>query len=92
MNAAQWLKLNRESWGIESGLHQRLDISYNDDDRWRVQCGIWIFGAFRRPANSLFMEWRGVQHCAGHRDHDRLSGITKTDERRSDCYPRKSLP
>jgi len=30
------LLLNRKAWGIESGLHQRLDVSYNDD-RCRVQ-------------------------------------------------------
>jgi hypothetical protein len=62
LNAVQWLQLNRAAWGIESGLHQRLDISYNDD-RCRVQSdnGIWIFGMFRRIANSLFMEWRAAQ-------------------------------
>lgn len=62
LNAVQWLQLNRAGWGIESGLHQRLDISYNDD-RCRVQSddGIWIFGMFRRTANSLFMEWRQAQ-------------------------------
>ena len=67
LNAAQWLKLNRASWGIESGLHQRLDISYNDD-RCRVQSdnGIWIFGLFRRLANSLFMEWRANQRRPDH--------------------------
>ena len=36
LKAAQWLQLNRQGWGIESGLHQRLDVSYNDD-RCRVQ-------------------------------------------------------
>jgi hypothetical protein len=62
LNALRWLQLNRAGWGIESGLHQRLDISYNDD-RCRVQSdnGIWIFGMFRRIANSLFMEWRQAQ-------------------------------
>jgi len=62
LNAMQWLKLNRAGWGIESGLHQRLDISYNDD-RCRVQSelGIWIFGMYRRLANSLFMEWQALQ-------------------------------
>ena len=56
--AMLWLLLNRRSWGIESGLHQRLDVSYNDD-RCRVQSdqGIWILGMFRRLANSLFVEW-----------------------------------
>lgn len=67
LDALQWLKLNRAGWGIESGLHQRLDISYNDD-RCRVQSdhGIWIFGMFRRLANSLFMEWGLAQRRPDH--------------------------
>ncbi|MCI0354757.1 MAG: hypothetical protein L0099_06945 [Acidobacteria bacterium] len=67
LNALQWLKLNRAGWGIESGLHQRLDVSYQDD-RCRVQSdnGIWIFGMFRRLANSLFMEWRSAQRRPDH--------------------------
>lgn len=74
LDAAQWLRLNRAGWGIESGLHQRLDISYNDD-RCRVQSdnGIWIFGMFRRLANSLFMEWRATQR--------RPDQVTTTDFR-----------
>ena len=60
--ASQWLHLNRQGWSIESGLHQRLDVSYNDD-RCRVQSdnGLWVLGMFRRLAISLFMEWRAAQ-------------------------------
>lgn len=67
LNAQTWLRLNRQGWGIESGLHQRLDISYNDD-RCRVQSdqGMWIFGAYRRIANSLFIEWRQRQRRPEH--------------------------
>lgn len=66
--AVLWLQLNRKAWGIESGLHQRLDVSYNDD-RCRVQSnnGMWVLGMFRRIANSLFVEWskhqRRPDHC-----------------------------
>jgi hypothetical protein len=62
LKAERWLRLNRAGWGIESGLHQRLDVSYNDD-RCRVQSdnGMWVLGMFRRIANSLFMEWRAAQ-------------------------------
>jgi hypothetical protein len=62
-----WLLLNRKGWGIESGLHQRLDVSYNDD-RCRVQSdnGMWVLGMFRRTANSLFMEWRTHQRQPDH--------------------------
>jgi len=60
--AMRWLELNRKGWGIESGLHQRLDVSYNDD-RCRVQSdnGIWVLGMFRRLANSLFVQWSTQQ-------------------------------
>jgi predicted transposase YbfD/YdcC len=60
--AQLWLKLNRQGWEIESGLHQRLDVSYNDD-RCRIQNPktMLIVGMFRRLANSLFMEWRHHQ-------------------------------
>ncbi len=30
LHATQWLKDNRAAWGIESGLHQRLDVSHSD--------------------------------------------------------------
>jgi hypothetical protein len=67
LDATQWLQFNRSAWGIESGLHQRLDISYNDD-RCRVQSdkGMLILGIYRRVANSLFMEWRSLQRQPRH--------------------------
>jgi hypothetical protein len=62
LKAMDWLKLNRLGWGIESGLHQRLDVSKNDDlCRIRNTNGIWVFGMFRRLGVSLFMEWRAQQ-------------------------------
>ena len=67
LNAQQWLSLNRQGWGIESGLHQRLDVSYNDD-RCRVQDTktMLILGMYRRLANSLFMGWRQLQPRPAH--------------------------
>jgi len=67
LNAQSWLCLNRQGWGIESGLHQRLDVSYNDD-RCRVQSnkGMLILGIYRRLANSLFMEWAQRQPRPDH--------------------------
>ena len=67
LNAPQWLRLNRQGWDIESGLHQRLDCSYNDD-RCRVQNTktMLILGMYRRLANSLFMEWRQHQRRPEH--------------------------
>ena len=67
LNASQWLKVNRQGWGIESGLHQRLDVSYNDD-RCRVQnpTTLLILGIFRRLANSFFVEWQQKQRRPDH--------------------------
>ncbi len=67
LNAQSWLRLNRQGWGIENGLHQRLDVSYNDD-RSRVQSdkGMLILGIYRRVANSLFMEWAQHQRRPDH--------------------------
>jgi hypothetical protein len=62
LDAKEWLLANRQAWGIENGLHQRLDISLNDDRcRVRNAQGLWVLGMFRRLANSLFMQWRTRQ-------------------------------
>jgi len=60
--ALQWLKANRQAWGIENGTHQRLDVTLNDD-RCRVRStnGLWILGMLRRLVISLFMHWRARQ-------------------------------
>ena len=68
LNAQQWLSANRQGWGIESGLHQRLDISLNDDRcRVRNANGLWVLGMFRRLTNSLFMGWRSGQPHPEHK-------------------------
>ena len=59
LNAAQWLSDNRAAWGMESGRHQRLDVSRRDDlCRVRLPKVLRWMGLFRRISNSLFMEWR----------------------------------
>jgi hypothetical protein len=63
LEAPAWLQLNRAGFGgIENGLHQRLDVSH-DEDRCRVRHpnSMAVLGLFRRLANSLFMEWRSRQ-------------------------------
>jgi hypothetical protein len=63
LDARAWLQANRAGFGgIENGLHQRLDVSH-DDDRCRVRHpnSMLVLGLFRRLANSLFMEWRSRQ-------------------------------
>ena len=63
LDAPKWLELNRAGFGgIENGLHQRLDVSHNDDRcRIRHPYGMFVAGLFRRLSNSLFMEWRSHQ-------------------------------
>lgn len=62
LNAAQWLQDNRAAWGIESGLHQRLDVSHADDlCRVRLPKSMRVIGMFRRLSNSLCQQWRSRQ-------------------------------
>lgn len=68
LNAAQWLRANRAAWGIESGLHQRLDVSHLDDQcRVRKPKSMRVMGMFRRLSNSLFIHWRNQQQKPRHK-------------------------
>jgi hypothetical protein len=68
LDAAQWLQYNRAAWGIESGLHQRLDVSHRDDQcRVRRPKSMRVMGMFRRLNNSLFMHWRSRQNKPQHK-------------------------
>lgn len=68
LNAARWLQANRAAWGIESGLHQRLDVSHLDDQcRVRKPQSMRVVGMFRRFSNSLFMHWRSQQRRPQHK-------------------------
>jgi len=59
LSARGWLDYQRAYWGIENGLHQRLDVSANEDkSRVRHRNATWILGMFRRIAVSIFMHWR----------------------------------
>jgi len=63
LDAQKWLELNRAGFGgIENGLHQRLDVSHNDD-RCRIcsSPAMFVAGLLRRMSNSFFMEWRSHQ-------------------------------
>jgi hypothetical protein len=60
LSAPQWQTAQRAYWGIETGLHQRLDVSADEDrSRVRHRNAAWILGMFRRIGVSLFMHWRG---------------------------------
>lgn len=81
--APLWLKLNRLHWDIESGLHQRLDVSHNDDRcRIRLSPGLWVMGMFRRLSNSLFMEWRGAQTHPEHKTTTDFQSAMAEEQRR----------
>jgi len=68
LNAAQWLTYNRAAWGIESGLHQRLDVSHADDlCRVRLPKSMRVIGMFRRFSNSLCQHWRSLQKKPQHK-------------------------
>lgn len=68
LSAARWLERNRQHWGIENGLHARLDVSRRDDEcRLRNRNAVWVHGIFARLANSLFMEWRRHQPRPAHK-------------------------
>jgi hypothetical protein len=57
LDAQKWLELNRAGFGgIENGLHQRLDVSHNDDRcRIRSSPAMFVAGLLRRMSNSFFM-------------------------------------
>ena len=60
-DAPDWLTLNRQGWGIENGLPQRLAESADEDkSRVRNRQAAWVLGMYRRLADSLFMEWRNA--------------------------------
>jgi hypothetical protein len=67
LDATAWLKANRQHWGIENGLHARLDLSRNDDRcRLRTPQALGLHSIFTRLANSLFIAWRTHQPQARH--------------------------
>lgn len=58
LNAADMLKLDREYWGIEAGMHQRLDVSgLEDKSRVRTRTSAFTLCLFRRAANSFAVHW-----------------------------------
>jgi hypothetical protein len=83
LNAAQWLADNRAAWGIESGLHHRLDVSHRDDlCRVRLPKSMRLMGMFRRISNSLFMEWRSRQKNPRHKTTTDFFGAMNAEHHR----------
>lgn len=58
LNAEQMLQLDRDYWGIESGLHQRLDVSaLEDKSRVRKPKAAFNLCLFRRAGMSFAIHW-----------------------------------
>jgi len=56
--AEQWLEKNIDHWGIETGLHARLDASRHDDTcRLRKPKPLQLHAIFSRAANSICCHW-----------------------------------
>jgi len=62
MNAQQMLSSDRKYWGIENGLHQRLDVIAGED-RSRVQNpkAALNLAVIRRAVVSVAVRW--ISHC-----------------------------
>ena len=57
-----FLNLDRDYWGVESGLHQRLDCSaFEDRMRVRHKGAVHILGLFSRIGVALFIRWARKQ-------------------------------
>lgn len=58
LSPRQWLAQNINHWGIETGLHARLDASRHDDTcRLRNRRPLRLHAVFSRIANSLCCHW-----------------------------------
>lgn len=83
LDAGAWLAHNRNHWGIENGLHARLDVSRRDDQcRLRASNAVWIHGIFARLANSLFMHWRSHQPKPHHKTTTDFAASMSADHAR----------
>jgi predicted transposase YbfD/YdcC len=60
MNAEQMLKADRSYWGIETGLHLRLDVIAGEDrSRVRKSNAVMNLAVIRRAVVSLAVHWIG---------------------------------
>ena len=66
MNAEQMLKADRRYWGIETGLHLRLDVIAGEDrSRVRTRNAVMNLAVIRRAVVSLAVHW--IRHCKDRR-------------------------
>lgn len=65
MNAEQMLRSDRDYWGIENGLHQRLDVVAGEDrSRTRGNAALNL-AVIRRAVVSLAIHW--IKRCKNKR-------------------------
>ena len=58
-NAAGFLQSVRMYWEIESGLHQRLDVTAREDaSRVRNRNSLLVLGIVRRSMMGLYFDWK----------------------------------
>jgi len=73
MNAAQMLQADRRYWGIETGLHLRLDVIAGEDrSRVRKRNAVLNLAVIRRAVVSVAIHW--IRHC-GKRRQATMSGF-----------------
>jgi hypothetical protein len=62
MNPEQMLDADRKYWGIENGLHQRLDVIAGEDrSRVRHRNAALNLAVIRRAVVSVAVRW--ISHC-----------------------------
>jgi hypothetical protein len=70
LSAESFLNLDRDYWGVESGLHQRLDCSgFEDRLRVRHKVAVHILGLFSRVGVALFVCWAQKQRLVRERTY-----------------------
>lgn len=70
LSPESFLNLDRDYWGVESGLHQRLDCSgFEDRLRVRHKGAVHILGLFSRVGVALFVCWAKKQRLVRERTY-----------------------
>jgi predicted transposase YbfD/YdcC len=66
MDAQQMLQADRRYWGIETGLHLRLDVIAGEDrSRVREPNAVMNLAVIRRAVVSVAVHW--IKHCKNRR-------------------------
>ena len=72
----EFLNTDRQYWGVESGLHQRLDCSgFEDRLRVRHKGAVHILGLFARVGVALFVRWAKNQRRVRGPNFSHLAGM-----------------